>query len=142
MSSAFWSDARAHMLLDPSTINLNTGSFGPLPRVVFERVTTLRRRLAEEPMDFPVFASGFSPLDSKGRLDGVRHGEPIRIGACVVRPGDWVFGDMDGVVIVPMEVAETAFARALEKVTGENRVREELARGRSLREVFAEYRIL
>jgi isopenicillin-N epimerase len=52
MSSAFWSDARTRMLLDPSVINLNTGSFGPLPRVVFERVSTLRQRLAEEPMDF------------------------------------------------------------------------------------------
>jgi isopenicillin-N epimerase len=40
------------MLLDPKVANLNTGSFGPLPRVVFERATELRRRLAEEPMDF------------------------------------------------------------------------------------------
>lgn len=93
-------------------------------------------------MDYPVFAAGFSPLDSKGRLDGVSHGQPIRIGACLIRPGDWVFGDIDGIVVVPAEVAETAFARALEKVSGENRVREELSRGRSIREVFAEYRIL
>jgi regulator of RNase E activity RraA len=93
-------------------------------------------------MDYPVFAAGFSPLDSKGRLDGVSHGQPISIGACLIRPGDWVFGDIDGVVVVPAELAETAFARALEKVSGENRVREELARGRSIREVFAEYRIL
>ncbi len=40
------------MLLDPTVVNLNTGSFGPTPRVVFERVTALRRRLAEEPMAF------------------------------------------------------------------------------------------
>ncbi len=52
MSAAFWADARARMLLDPNVTNLNTGSFGPLPRVVFERVTALRQRLAEEPMDF------------------------------------------------------------------------------------------
>jgi isopenicillin-N epimerase len=51
---ADWSDARARMLLDLNVTNLNTGSFGPLPRVVFERVTELRRRLAEEPMDFLV----------------------------------------------------------------------------------------
>jgi isopenicillin-N epimerase len=44
--------ARSAMMLDPNVTNLNTGSFGPLPRVVFERVTDLRRRLAEEPMDF------------------------------------------------------------------------------------------
>jgi isopenicillin-N epimerase len=40
------------MLLDPEVVNLNTGSFGPLPRVVFEEATRLRRRLAAEPMDF------------------------------------------------------------------------------------------
>src|SRR6516225_2429218 len=50
--SPFWTDARARMLLDPNVANLNTGSFGPLPRPVFARATELRRRLAEEPMDF------------------------------------------------------------------------------------------
>ncbi len=49
---AFWTAARTEMLLDPTVINLNTGSFGPLPRPVFEDVTELRRRLAAEPMDF------------------------------------------------------------------------------------------
>ncbi len=93
-------------------------------------------------MDFPVFAAGFSPLDSKGRIDGIEHGRPIRLGDCLVRPGDWIFGDIDGVVVVPVEAFDRAMERALEKVTGENRVRDELARGRSLREVFAEYRIL
>jgi regulator of RNase E activity RraA len=93
-------------------------------------------------MDFPVFATGYSPLDSKGRIDGIGRGQPIRIGPCLVRPGDWVFGDIDGVVVVPIELADRAFARALEKVTGENKVREELARGRSVREVFEQYGIL
>jgi regulator of RNase E activity RraA len=93
-------------------------------------------------MDFPVFAAGFSPLDSKGRIDGVSHGQPIRVGDCVVRPGDWVFGDVDGIVVVPAALAGQAFPRALEKVRGEDRVREELLKGRSVREVFAEYGIL
>src|SRR3954467_7828188 len=52
MNDSFWAAARANMLLDPAVANLNTGSFGPLPRPVFERVTALRQRLAEEPMDF------------------------------------------------------------------------------------------
>src|SRR5437867_12876279 len=49
-----WSaeQAREAMLLDRGVANLNTGSFGPLPRVVFEKATQLRQRLAEEPMDF------------------------------------------------------------------------------------------
>jgi isopenicillin-N epimerase len=40
------------MMLDPTVINLNTGSWGPVPQPVFERVTELRRQLAEEPMNF------------------------------------------------------------------------------------------
>ncbi len=93
-------------------------------------------------MDWPVFAVGYNPLDSKGRLDGIRTGQAIRIGDCTVQPGDWVLGDIDGVVVVPQALAEPAFAGALEKVTGENRVRAELATGRSVREVFDQYGIL
>lgn len=93
-------------------------------------------------MDFPVYAAGFSPLDSKGRLDAVAHGVPVRVGACLVRPGDFVYADTDGIVAIPAGLAEAALPRALAKVKGENRVREELARGRSIREVFAEYGIL
>lgn len=108
--------------------------------VVLDGLTRDAARILD--MDYPVFAAGYSPLDSKGRLDCVERGQPIRIGECAVHPGDWIFGDIDGVVVVPSAVADTALARALEKVSGENRVRDELARGRSLREVFAEYRIL
>src|SRR5262249_32434476 len=78
-------------------------------------------------MDFPVFTAGLYPLDSKGRLEGISHGRAIRVGECVVRPGDLVYGDSDGVVVVPAALAEEAFARALEKALAENRVREELA---------------
>ncbi len=93
-------------------------------------------------MDFPVFATGYSPLDSKGRLDAIHYNQPIRIGACVIQPGDLVFGDIDGVVVVPRDLAASALKKAIEKVQGENRVRDELAKGRSVREVFAEYGIL
>lgn len=49
---SFWVAARASMLLDPNVINLNTGSFGPLPREVFARVTAWRAEMAAEPTDF------------------------------------------------------------------------------------------
>ncbi len=93
-------------------------------------------------MDYPVFAAGFSPLDSKGRLDAIAFGQPIRIGECVIHSGDYVFADIDGVVVIPVKLAEQAIPLALEKACGENLVREELAKGRSVREVFSEYGIL
>ncbi len=67
------------MLLDPSVINLNTGSWGPLPRCVFERVTQLRRRLAEEPMDF--LLRGAPPLlwQARQRLAALVGGDPARL---------------------------------------------------------------
>jgi isopenicillin-N epimerase len=55
-----WSAARAQMHLDPAVTMLNTGSFGPLPRSVFDRVTELRRQLAAGPTDF--FVRRLPPL--------------------------------------------------------------------------------
>lgn len=52
MAATGWAHARARMLLDPSAVNLNAGSGGPLPRAVFDRVTGLRAHLAAGPMDF------------------------------------------------------------------------------------------
>lgn len=108
--------------------------------VIIDGLTRDAAKIVE--MDYPVFAAGFSPLDSKGRLDAISHGQPLRLGDCIVHPGDWVFGDIDGIVVVPANLADQALPRALEKVRGENKVREELAKGRSVREVFAEYGIL
>ena len=50
--AGFWPAARANMILDPAVTMLNTGSFGPLPRPVFDRATELRLRLAAGPTDF------------------------------------------------------------------------------------------
>jgi len=74
-----WRALRETVLLDPTVANLNTGSFGPLPRVVFERVTELRRRLAEEPMDF--FLRQMSPLlwQARERLGKFIGAEPCRL---------------------------------------------------------------
>src|SRR5438552_5119590 len=79
LTSADWQSARAAMLLDATVANLNTGSFGPLPRVVFERVTELRRRLAEEPMDF--LLRGSPPLlwEARCRLAEFVGADPRRL---------------------------------------------------------------
>jgi isopenicillin-N epimerase len=79
MPSSFWADARARMLLDPTVANLNTGSFGPLPRVVFERATELRGRLAEEPMDFFVRAAPPLLWGARERLARFVGGDPRRL---------------------------------------------------------------
>jgi isopenicillin-N epimerase len=79
MIDTFWSDARAQMLLDPTVANLNTGSFGPLPRIVFDEVTRLRHRLAEEPMDFLLRQSPPLLWRSRERLADLLGGDPRRL---------------------------------------------------------------
>src|SRR5438445_9905539 len=75
----FWSQARSQVLLDPRVVNLNTGSFGPLPRVVFERVTELRRRLAEEPMDFLIRSAPPLLWNARERLANLLGGDARRL---------------------------------------------------------------
>ena len=93
-------------------------------------------------LNFPVYGIGWHPGDSKGRLNVISVGEPISIGGVRARRGDWLLGDEDGVVIIPQEVAAEAIRLAQEKVSGENLVREELARGVPVGEVFRKYGIL
>ena len=93
-------------------------------------------------MGFPVFTTGLSPVDSNGRGDVVAYNVPIECGGVTVNPGDIVFGDADGVVVVPQSAETAVVEAALEKVSGENRTREELLAGATLREVYDKYGIL
>lgn len=67
------------MMLDPNIANLNTGSFGPLPKVVFDRVTQLRRRLAEEPMDFLLREMPGHLWQARESLTTLLHADPRRL---------------------------------------------------------------
>jgi regulator of RNase E activity RraA len=93
-------------------------------------------------MEFPVFAGGIGPLDSKGRGMVMAIDVPISCGGTRVAPGDWIFGDVDGVVVIPAAVAGETVKRALAKVSDENTVRAELERGDLLKDVFKRHGIL
>jgi len=95
-----------------------------------------------EKMQFPVFALGMHPGDSKGRLEVIAHNVPIRCGGVLVNPGDLVLADVDGIVCVPLAVAEEVISLAEAKASGENVVRAELAKGRGVVEVYNQYGIL
>jgi 4-hydroxy-4-methyl-2-oxoglutarate aldolase len=93
-------------------------------------------------MAFPVFHGGIAPLDSKGRGKIAEIDVAIHLAGVAVQPGDLVVGDADGVIVVPQSVEARVLERAFEKVDGEDRTREELARGAKLADVFARYRVL
>jgi regulator of RNase E activity RraA len=93
-------------------------------------------------MRFPVFASGMTPADSKGRLDVIAIRAPIELGGVLVNNGDLVVADIDGCLAVPQAIEDEVIEKALEKVSGENVVRELLAAGASIQQVFKEHGIL
>ncbi|MBS3795820.1 MAG: RraA family protein [Candidatus Thorarchaeota archaeon] len=67
-------------------------------------------------MDFPVFARGRHPATMRGRLDMESVGEPIVCGGVRVTPGDLIFGDGDGVVVIPQDRVEEVITAAEEVV--------------------------
>ena len=93
-------------------------------------------------MGFPVYYSGIRPLDSKGRAMVMAYDVPVKCGDVLVKTGDIIFADFDGIVVVPEELSEDVFERAADKINSENLSRKELIRGRSLRDVYEKYHAL
>ena len=93
-------------------------------------------------MRFPVFCGGIGPLDTKGRARMVERDVPVQCAGVTVHPGDLVFGDVDGVVVVPRAHEAAVLERALQKVAGENASRDALQRGEKLASVFKRLGIL
>lgn len=93
-------------------------------------------------MGFPVFHGGIGPLDSKGRGKIMAVDIPIECAGVKVNTGDLIYGDADGVVIVPQAIEAEALAAAYEKLKGEKSTLADLQAGISLGAVFAKYGIL
>lgn len=93
-------------------------------------------------MSFPVFHGGVGPLDTKGRARMVERDVRVECGGVSIDPGDIVFGDVDGVVVIPRKSEQEVLRLALEKVTGENLTRDALRKGELLATVFKRMGIL
>jgi len=93
-------------------------------------------------MNFPTFGFGSYGQDSAPRYKVVDFRVPVEIGGVRVRPGDILFGDIDGVLVVPREAEEDVFVRALEKARGEKLVRKAIEEGSSAVEAFEKYGIM
>jgi 4-hydroxy-4-methyl-2-oxoglutarate aldolase len=93
-------------------------------------------------MGFPVYYAGIRPLDSQGRARVMAYDVPVGCGDVLVQPGDLVFADFDGVVVVPKVIEKDVMRLAQEKVNKENASRQALLDGKSLKEVYATYGVL
>lgn len=93
-------------------------------------------------MGLPVFHGGIAPLDSKGRGHITAIDVPIVCDGVKVSPGDLVFGDADGLVVVPRSIEAEVLHIAFDKINGEDHSLKELEEGSYLRDVYAKYGVL
>jgi regulator of RNase E activity RraA len=92
--------------------------------------------------NWPVFSRGRFAQDSGVRTQVADFRCPLEISGAWVEPGDLVFGDLDGVVIVPRALEQTVIVRALEKARGEKVVRRAIEDGLSATAAFKKFGIL
>ena len=93
-------------------------------------------------LNFPVFSLGGYAQDQGPRGKVMDYRVPIEFNGIRVKPGDIVFGDIDGVLIVPQEVAAAAFSGAIEKARGEKQVQKALEAGMSTVAAFKKFGIM
>jgi regulator of RNase E activity RraA len=93
-------------------------------------------------LQFPCFGYGAFAQDQGPRGKVVDYRVPIEIGGIRINPGDIVFGDVDGVLVIPKEVETEAFSRALEKARGEQKVSKAIKGGMSAAEAWNKFGIM
>lgn len=93
-------------------------------------------------MGFPVFAFGSYGQDSGPRYKVYDYRVPIEIGQARIEPGDILFGDVDGICVIPVSVEAEVFSLALEKARGEKLVKKDLEQGVSAVSAFARHGIM
>jgi len=142
--------------LRPNEIYVNTGS-SPRNAMWGEMMSTRARKLGAKgavvngyvrdtrailSMNFPTFSFGSYGQDSAPRYKVYDFRVPIEIGGVLIRPGDILFGDVDGVLVVTAEAEVEVFTKALEKARGEKTVKRDLEHGISAVEAFARHGIM
>ncbi|WP_422079310.1 RraA family protein [Ulvibacterium sp.] len=93
-------------------------------------------------LGFPTFSYGGYAQDQGPRGKVIDYRVPIEIAGIRVNPGDIVYGDLDGVLIVPKEAVNEAFTGAIEKARGEQLVKKALQEGMSTVDAFNKFGIM
>jgi regulator of RNase E activity RraA len=93
-------------------------------------------------LGFPTFSYGGYAQDQAPRGKVIDFRVPLEIGGVRVMPGDIVFGDLDGVCVIPRAAEEEVFRKALEKVQKENLVGQAIEDGMSAQEAFKKFGVM
>ena len=91
---------------------------------------------------FPVFSYGGYAQDQGARGKVVDYRVAVEINGVRVNPGDIVFGDLDGVLVIPKAAEEEAIRKALEKASAENKVRDAIRGGMSTVQAFETFGVM
>ena len=102
----------------------------------------LRDTLGILDLGFPAFSYGSYAQDQGVRGKVIDYRVPIELGGVYIKPGDIVFGDVDGVLIIPQEAEEEAFVEAITKARGEKEVQKAIEAGMSTVDAFAKFGIM
>lgn len=90
-----------------------------------------------EKLNYPVYAQGVLPATAVGRMEDVGFNIDIEIGGVRIQPGDVVFGDLDGVVVIPQAAASVVADMADELGRLERDFKSQILNGKPLYDVFA-----
>lgn len=119
-----------------STAARNSGCVGAIVDGGIRDVAKMRA------MAFPIYARGTCVYDSQNRQRVVDLDVAVEIDGVKFAPGDLVFADVDGVVVVPQAVEQQAIAAAWKKVHDENITRDAIRDGMKATDAYAKYGIL
>ena len=95
-----------------------------------------------ERLGFPAFSRGIYAQDQGPRGKVIDYNTPIEIEGVRIEPGDLLYGDREGVLVIPKAVEKEAISLALEKVRTENKVAEAIRGGMSTVEAFATFGVM
>lgn len=93
-------------------------------------------------LDFPTFVTGKYAQDQGPRGKVIDFRVPVEIGGIRIDPGALLFGDQEGVLVIPAEAEEEIIAKALEKARGEKAVAKAIQGGMSAVEAFEKFGIM
>lgn len=93
-------------------------------------------------LQFPCFSYGRYAQDQAPRGRVIDFRVPIEINGVSVSPGDILFGDLDGVLVIPRAIEEEVICRAYDKAMGEKTVAKAICSGMSAKAAFEQYGIM
>lgn len=92
--------------------------------------------------NWPVFSWGRFAQDSSVRTKVIDYRCSIEIGDVWINSGDILFGDIDGVIVIPKKIEEEVISKALEKASTEKIMRKAVEAGMTSTEAFEKYGVL